>query len=94
MAAVLVLGPILEADMPSEQYAYREGRSALDAVEAVNEWLYRGYTEVVDGDPSGDFDSIPHAELMKSVARRVSIFAKSPSCWEFKRLSICPRPDC
>lgn len=42
MAAVLVLGPIFEADMPAEQYAYREGRSALDAVEAVNEWLYRG----------------------------------------------------
>ena len=72
MAAVLVLGPIFEADMPSEQYAYREGRSALDAVEAVNEWLYLGYTEVVDADLSGYFDSIPHAELMKSVARRVS----------------------
>ena len=72
MAAVVVLGPIFEADMPSEQYAYREGRSALDAVEAVNDWLYRGYTEVVDADLSGYFDSIPHAELMKSVARRVS----------------------
>jgi group II intron reverse transcriptase/maturase len=72
MATVLVLGPIFEADMPSEQYAYREGRSALDAVEAVNEWLHRGYTEVVDADLSGYFDSIPHAELMKSVARRVS----------------------
>jgi len=31
-----------------------------------------GYTDVVDADLSGYFDSIPHAELMKSVARRVS----------------------
>jgi group II intron reverse transcriptase/maturase len=72
MAAVLVLGPIFEADLPPEQYAYREGRSALDAVQAVNDWLHRGYTEVVDADLSGYFDAIPHAELMKSVARRVS----------------------
>ena len=72
MAVVLVLGPIFEADLPPEQYAYREGRSALDAVQAVNGWLHRGYTEVVDADLSGYFDTIPHAELMKSVARRVS----------------------
>lgn len=72
MAAVLVLEPIFEADLPPEQYAYRKERSALDAVAAVNEWLHRGYTEVVDADLSGYFDTIPHAELMKSVARRVS----------------------
>lgn len=72
MAAVIVLGPIFEADLPSEQYAYREGRGALDAVKAVNDLLHRGYTEVVDADLSGYFDTIPHAELMKSVARRVS----------------------
>ena len=72
MAAVLVLEPIFEADLPPEQYAYRKERSALHAVEAVNEWLHRGYTEVVDADLSGYFDAIPHAELMKSVARRVS----------------------
>ena len=72
MAAVLVLSPIFEADLPPEQYAYRQERSALDAVTAVNAWLLRGYTEVVDADLSGYFDTIPHAELMKSVARRVS----------------------
>ena len=72
MAAVLVLEPIFETDLPSEQYAYRAGRNALDAVRAVQGHLDRGYTEVVDADLSGYFDSIPHAELMKSVARRVS----------------------
>ncbi len=71
MAAVLVLGPIFEADMPPEQYAYREGRSALDAVDAVHKLLLRGYTQVVDADLSGYFDSVPHEELMRSVARRV-----------------------
>lgn len=72
MAVVVVLEPIFEADLPPEQYAYRSGRSALDAVQEVNGWLRRGYTEVVDADLSGYFDTIPHAELMKSVARRVS----------------------
>ncbi len=72
MAVVLVLEPIFEADLPSEQYAYRSGKSALDAIVKVQGLLQEGYTDVVDADLSGYFDSIPHAELMKSVARRVS----------------------
>jgi RNA-directed DNA polymerase len=72
MAVVLVLEPIFEADLPPEQYAYRAGRSAQDAVAAVQNLLDQGNTEVVDADLSGYFDSIPHADLMKSVARRVS----------------------
>lgn len=72
MAAVLVLEPIFEADLQPEQYAYRPGKSALAAVQAVGKLLDQGYTDVVDADLSGYFDSIPHAELMKSVARRVS----------------------
>jgi len=71
-AALVVLEPIFEADLPPEQHAYRPGRSALAAVQAVQEHLDRGYTDVVDADLSGYFDSIPHAELMKSVARRIS----------------------
>ena len=31
-AAMLVLEPIFEADLPPEQYAYRPGRSAQQAV--------------------------------------------------------------
>jgi group II intron reverse transcriptase/maturase len=71
-AAVLVLEPIFEADLPPEQYAYRANRSALDAVGKVHSLVNTGHAEVVDADLSGYFDSIPHAELMKSVARRVS----------------------
>lgn len=72
MAVVLVLEPIFEADLQPEQHAYRPGKSALDAVQEVQTLLNAGYTDVVDADLSGYFDSIPHAELMKSVARRVS----------------------
>jgi group II intron reverse transcriptase/maturase len=72
MAAVLVLEAIFEADLQPEQYAYRANRNALDAVGKVHSLLHTGHTEVVDADLSGYFDSIPHAELMKSVARRVS----------------------
>jgi RNA-directed DNA polymerase len=71
-AVLIVLEPIFEADLPDEQYAYRPERSALDAVQEVHKLLNFGYTEVVDGDLSGYFDSIPHAELMQCVARRVS----------------------
>jgi RNA-directed DNA polymerase len=70
-AAVLVLEPIVEADLPPEQYAYRRDRSALDAVREVHELINTGYGEVVDTDLSSYFDSIPHTELLKSVARRV-----------------------
>ena len=71
MAAVLILEPIFEVDLQPEQHAYRPDRSALDAVNAVHALVNSGYTEVLDADLSGYFDSIPHAELMKSVSRRI-----------------------
>ncbi|HEY6306427.1 MAG TPA: group II intron reverse transcriptase/maturase [Candidatus Angelobacter sp.] len=70
-AAVLVLEPIFEADLPAEQYAYRIDRGALDAVRQVHKLINIGYGEVVDADLSSYFDSLPHADVLKSVARRV-----------------------
>ena len=70
-AAVLVLEPIFETDLQPEQYAYRPDRSALDAVRQVHKLINTGYGEVVDADLSSYFESLPHAELLKSVARRV-----------------------
>ena len=69
---MLVLEPIFEADLPSEQYAYRPGRNAQQAVEEVKTALFRGtYSEVVDADLADYYGSIPHTELIKSVARRI-----------------------
>jgi len=70
-AAMLVLEPIFEADLPSELYAYRAGRNALQAVVEVEELLFRGHPEVVDADLADYFGSIPHSDLLKSVARRI-----------------------
>jgi retron-type reverse transcriptase len=70
-AAMLVLEPIFEADLPPEQYAYRPGRNAQQAVVEVEALLFRGRPEVVDADLADYFGSIPHAELLKSVARRI-----------------------
>lgn len=70
-AVKLVIEPIFEADFEPNAYGYRPRRSACDAVAKVRETLKAGYTDVVDADLSRYFDTIPHQELMKSVARRI-----------------------
>jgi RNA-directed DNA polymerase len=70
-AAMLVLEPIFEADLPPEQYAYRRERNAQQAEVEVERLLFHGHPEVVDADLADYFGSIPHADLLKSVARRV-----------------------
>jgi RNA-directed DNA polymerase len=70
-AAMLVLQPIFEADLQGEQYAYRPQRGALHAIQDVEALLRQGHTHVVDADLSGYFDSIPHAELMQCLRRRI-----------------------
>ena len=70
-AAKLVLEPMFEADFEDNAYGYRPVRGAVDAVKEVHRLIGRGYTDVVDADLSRYFDSIPHDELLKSVARRI-----------------------
>lgn len=71
-AALLVLVPIFEADLPDNAWGYRPKRSAVGAVKQVHEYLKAGYTDVVDADLREYFETIPHAELMRCVARRIS----------------------
>jgi RNA-directed DNA polymerase len=70
-AAKVVLEPIFEADFEDTAYGYRPRRGALAAVKEVHRHLVRGNTDVVDAELSRYFDSIPHSDLLKSVARRV-----------------------
>lgn len=71
-AAKLVLEPIFEADFEPNAYGYRPKRGALDAVREVHRGIQHGEVHVVDADLSKYFDTIPHRELMQSVARRIS----------------------
>src|ERR1700729_809091 len=71
-AAKLVLEPIFEADFEEGAYGYRPGRSATDAIKQVHGLIWRGYPDGVAADLSKYFDTIPHAALLKSVARRIS----------------------
>jgi RNA-directed DNA polymerase len=70
-AAKIVLEPIFEADFEDSAYGYRPRRSAVDAVKETHRLVCRGYTDVVDADLSKYFDTIPHSDLLKSVARRI-----------------------
>src|SRR5215831_13526174 len=70
-AALLVLEAIFEADLPSEIYAYRAARNTQQAVVEVDELVFRGHPDVVDADLADYFGSIPHTDLLKSVARRI-----------------------
>jgi RNA-directed DNA polymerase len=78
-AAKLVLEPIFEADFEDNVYGYRPVRGAVDAVKEVHRLICRGHTDVVDADLSRYFDSIPHGELLKSVARRIVDPAHAPA---------------
>lgn len=70
-AVKLIIEPIFEADFHDCSYGYRPGRSAKDAIQAIQEHLKEGKTEVYDADLSGYFDSIPHDKLMACVRRRI-----------------------
>lgn len=71
-AVVLILEPIFEADFEENVYAYRPERSAQEALGEVMKRLLGGQKHVVDADVEQYFDTIPHAELLQSVARRVA----------------------
>ena len=73
MAVLLVINPIFEADLLPEQYGFRPG---LDAKMAIRRIFYQltqhKRLEIVDGDLSDYFNTIPHGRLMKCVSRRIS----------------------
>jgi group II intron reverse transcriptase/maturase len=72
MAVKLVIEPIFEADFCDSSYGFRPKRSAHDAVDAVVAALQTGHTEVIDADIAKCFDTIPHANLLATVAERIS----------------------
>jgi len=72
MAVKLVIEPIFEADFCDTSYGFRPRKCAHDAVDDVRHTMNKGYTEVIDADLSKYFDTIPHSNLMATVAERIS----------------------
>jgi RNA-directed DNA polymerase len=70
-AVLLILEPIFEADFEDCSYGFRPGRSAHDALRAIQAHLKEGQTAVYDADLAGYFDSIPHDKLLACLRMRV-----------------------
>jgi RNA-directed DNA polymerase len=70
-AVLLILEPIFEADFEECSYGFRPGRSAHDALQAIQKHLREGKNAVYDADLAGYFDSIPHQQLLACVRMRV-----------------------
>src|SRR6266699_50914 len=71
-AVCLLLMPIGEADFHPQSYGFRPKRRAHQAIDAIVQGVHQGYTEIIDADLTKYFDTIPHRELMRMVAKRVS----------------------
>ncbi|MBE0525002.1 MAG: group II intron reverse transcriptase/maturase [Methanosarcinales archaeon] len=67
-----VLSPIFEEEFLDCSFAYRPGRSALEAIDKVEALINKGNKWVLDGDIKKFFDSIDHDLLLSLVAGRVS----------------------
>lgn len=72
MAAVLILEPIFEEDFLDCSFGFRPGRSAHDALDAIEDNLKSGHKEVYDADLKGYFDSIPRDKLMIGLETRIA----------------------
>jgi group II intron reverse transcriptase/maturase len=73
MAVLLVLEPIFDEDLFPWQYGFREGMDAKMALRRIHYGIAeRDAREVVDADLSDYFNTIPHGDLMRCVARRVA----------------------
>jgi RNA-directed DNA polymerase len=71
-ALLSVLSPIFEPEFLDCSFAYRLGRSALNAIDMLVALIKEGYKWVLDGDIERFFDSIDHDLLISFVAEQVA----------------------
>ena len=88
----LLLGPVCEADFNEGSFGCRPGRNAHQALEAIAASLLQGRYEVMDADLSDCFGTIPHAGLLRLVARRVSDGSiLEPALYERLKVHLAPK---
>jgi RNA-directed DNA polymerase len=71
-AVTIVLEPIVEADFLDCSHGFRPGRSAWDALDAIDANIRSGRAASYDADLSSYFDTIPHDKLMAVVEKRIT----------------------
>ena len=70
-AVALLLTPILDAEFEDSSFAYRPGRSVMQAVARVAKHRRDGFRWVVDGDITRYFERIPHEALLQRLERSI-----------------------
>ena len=71
-ALKMVIEPIFEVQFRPGSFGFRPGRGCKDALREVDRLLKEGFTQVVDADLKGYFDTIPHDRLMALVEGSIS----------------------
>jgi RNA-directed DNA polymerase len=71
-ALAQVLDPIFDRHLSDRSFAYRNGRSAHDAIATIEDDLKAGFRFVVDADVKSCFDEISHLVAMSCVTKRVA----------------------
>lgn len=64
-AVCQVIGPAIDRTFEDQSFAYRKGRSVLQAIARVRRLRDAGFTHVLDADIDGFFDNVDHALLMR-----------------------------
>jgi len=72
MVAKIYLNPLVDPHFHKDSYGYREGKSAIDALEVTRQRCWQ-YDWVLEFDIKGLFDNIDHELLMKAVKKHVKI---------------------
>jgi group II intron reverse transcriptase/maturase len=68
---VLLVEPVFEREFHDGSYGYRPGRTAHDAIRAVDRALGSGHHWVIELDIKGYFDSIAHNDLREMFGHRI-----------------------
>ena len=72
MVAKIYLNPLVDPHFHKDSYGYREGKSAIDALEVTRQRCWQ-YDWVLEFDIKGLFDNIDHELLMRAVKKHVKI---------------------
>jgi len=67
-----IVEPIFEKVFCECSYGFRKGRSAIDAINEIEDYREQGYTWVVDADIKGYFDNIDQDLLLDFITKRIN----------------------